>query len=289
MTNIAYVNGRYVPLQEAQVSIEDRGYQFADGVYEVIAFYNRRLLDEKLHMQRLTRSLKELRIAAPMSDAAFRLVIRELIERNNREHGTLYVQITRGTARRDHTFPKHARPNLVMAVTGPKMPKAKDVDKGISVITLPDIRWERRDIKSISLLPNILAKQSAMEAGAKEAWLYDGKGVINEGSSSNNAIVTAKGEIMTSPTSNLILGGITRAVLLDIARKNGFKVVEKSFSVKQAKEAKEAFMLSTTSNVLPVTSIDGVKVGNGKPGATTLKLLALYHEHIYRETGYQWQ
>lgn len=288
MTKISYVNGSYVNHADAYTHIEDRGYQFADGVYEVMAFYNRRLLDADMHMQRLSRSLGELRIPEPMTGRAMRLVMREIMERNTRESGTLYIQITRGTARRDHVFPENTPPNLVMVVTGPKMPKEKDIRNGASVITLPDIRWARRDIKSISLLANILAKQSATEAVAKEAWLYNKEGIISEGSSSNNAIVNNKGEIITSPADNNILGGITRAVILDIARKNGFKVIEKSFSRKEATAAKEAFMMSTTLNILPVTTIDGAKVADGKPGKTTLRLLELYHEHIYQQTGKKW-
>lgn len=288
MAKISYVNGRYVHHREALVHMEDRGYQFSDGVYEVMCFYNGRMLDEALHMKRLARSLKELRITAPMSDKALQLVTRELIARNGRENGTVYLQISRGVARRDHPFPKTVRPSIVMAVTGGKMPKAKEVSDGVNVITIPDLRWQRRDIKSISLLANVLAKQAAAEAKAKEAWLYDEDGIISEGSSSNNAIVNAKGEIMTSPADHHILGGITRNVVLELARKNGFKVIEKSFSVKEAVAAKEAFMMSTTCNVLPVTLIDGKKVADGKPGPVTLKLLKLYHEHIYHETGKQW-
>ncbi len=265
--------------------MEDRGYQFADGVYEVIAFYNRRLLDEIPHLERLERSLKALEITPPMPQASLRFVMRELLARNNREDGTLYMQITRGTARRDHPFPKHTRANLVMAVTGPKCPKEKEVSEGVSVITQPDLRWARRDIKSIALLPNVLAKQAATHAGAREAWLMDENGFIGEGAVSNNAIVTAKGEITTSPTDQHILGGITREVMLELARKEGIKILLKPFSVKEAEAAEEAFLMSTTSNILPVTCIDGTKIGSGRPGKITLRLLELYHEHIYRQTG----
>ena len=214
-----------------------------------------------------------------------RLILRELIARNNRKDGTVYIQISRGIAKRDHAFPTHASPSIVMSVTGSKSPKEKEVKNGVSVITYPDLRWARRDIKSVSLLANVLAKQAAAEAGAREAWLVDMQEIISEGSSSNSAIVNAKGEILTSPEGHHILGGITRTVTLEIARKNGFRVVEKSFSLKEAKAAKEAFLMSTTSNILPVTSIDGHTIGSGKPGPVTLKLLALYHEHIYRQTG----
>jgi len=288
MGKISYVNGRYLNHRDATVHIEDRGYQFSDGVYEVIAFYNRRLLDEDLHLQRLTRSLAALHIISPVHENSLRFVMRELIARNNRVDGTLYMQITRGVAKRDHPFPHATEASLVMAVTGPKMPKAKEITEGVGVITEPDLRWARRDIKSISLLPNILAKQKASLAGAREAWLVDEAGMISEGAVSNNAIINAKNELITHAADEHILGGITRDVVLNIARKSGIKVIERSFSLKEAKTAREAFLTSTTSNVLPVTRIDGVAVGNGKPGPVTLKLLSLYHEHIYAQTGKQW-
>jgi D-alanine transaminase len=287
MPRISYVNGRYVNHSRAVVHMEDRGYQFADGVYEVVAFYNRRLLDGERHLRRLMRSLNEMEIATPMTEKSLRLVMREMLAQNDREDGTLYMQITRGAARRDHPFPKNTRASLVMTVTGPKAPKEKEVAEGVSVITLPDLRWARRDIKSIALLPNVLAKQQAAKAGAREAWLLDEQGNIGEGAASNNAIVTAKGEIITSPADMRILGGITREVVLELARKEGLKVMLRPFSVKEAMKAEEAFLMSTTSNVLPVTRIDGEKIGSGRPGKTTLRLLALYREHISRETGKQ--
>lgn len=288
MAKISYVNGRYVDHNDAYVHIEDRGYQFSDGVYEVIAFYNRRLLDGEAHLKRLTRSLNELRIDAPMSAQALRLVMRELMDRNDRNDGTIYMQVSRGVARRDHPFPKRARPSFIMAVTGPKMTKAKEVKEGVKVITMPDQRWVRRDIKSISLLPNVLAKQAATEAGAKEAWLYDKEGLIREGSASNNAIVTTRHEIITAPADTHILGGITRNVMIELAAKAGYKVVQRPFTMKELRAAKEAFIMSTTMNLLPVTRIDDEKIGTGKPGNVTLELLGLYYEHIFRQTGKQW-
>jgi D-alanine transaminase len=288
MAKISYVNGRYVQHRDASVHMEDRGYQFSDGIYEVIAFYNRTLLDEELHMKRLMRSMRELSITPPMSRNALSLVIAELIARNDRIDGTVYMQISRGVARRDHPFPKGAKPGFVMSVTGTKRPKAHEEKNGVAVIIAPEQRWARRDIKSISLLPNILAKQAATAAGAREAWLVDEKGIISEGAVSNNGIVNAKGEVITHPANQNILGGITRDVMITLARKAGIKVIERPFSLKEAKAAKEAFLTSTTSNVLPVTKIDGATVGNGKPGQVTQKLLALYHEHIYRQTGKQW-
>jgi len=288
MPRISYVNGRYVHHKDAVVHMEDRGYQFSDGIYEVIAFYNRRLLDGELHTKRLLRSLRELHITKPMSERVLTLVMQEIIARNDRTDGTLYMQISRGVAKRDHPFPKAAKPSFVMAVTGPKMPKEKEVSEGVAVITAPEQRWARRDIKSISLLPNILAKQAATAAGAREAWLVDGQGVISEGAVSNNGIITAKGEVITHPLNESILGGVTRNVVVELARKAGIKITERPFSLKEALVAKEAFLTSTTSNVLPVVRIDGKAVGDGKPGLVTRKLLALYHEHIYRQTGKRW-
>lgn len=288
MAKISYVNGRYVHHAAACVSIEDRGYQFADGAYEVMAFYNRRLLDEDRHLQRLMRSLAELRMRSPVSERSLRLLMRETIARNDREDGTLYLQITRGVAKRDHTFPALVRPSLVMSVTGAKTPKAEDIRSGIGVVTMPDERWARRDIKSISLLPNILAKQAAAEKAAREAWLHDGEGRIYEGSSSNCAIVTRKGQIVTAKADRHILGGITREVVLAVARKKGVAVAERPFTLEEALTSREAFMMSTTANILPVTRINGVAVGTGVPGELTMRLLGLYHDHIYAQTGKRW-
>ncbi len=288
MPRIAYVNGQYLPHRDAVVHIEDRGYQFSDGIYEVAAFYNRILLDGDRHLGRLQRSLRELSIDEPMSMRCLALVIRELIDCNGKVDGTVYIQISRGVAKRDHPFPKAAKPSLVMMVTGPKIPKAKEVGEGVSVITQPDIRWGRRDIKTVSLLPNVLAKQAATKAGAREAWLVDEKGNITEGAVSNNFIVTKNNEIITHPKTYAILGGVTRDVLIELARAEGMKVVERQFSLKEALAAKEAFLTSTTSNVLPVASVDGRSIGNGHPGETTLRLLHLYYRHIHAQTGRQW-
>jgi len=285
MAKISYVNGSYVNHAEACVHIEDRGYQFSDGIYEVMAFYNRKFLDADLHIERLFRSLNELQICLPMSKKSLQIIMRELLERNNRTDGTIYIQISRGVAKRDHAFPKDDAPSIVMVVTGAKSPKQSEVENGVKVITQPDLRWGRRDIKTISLLPNILAKQAATAAGVREAWLVDKDGMITEGAVSNNAIVSKKGEIITHPADHNILGGITRHVVLDIARKAGFKVVERAFSLAEAKQAKEAFLTSTTSNILPVVSIDGEKINSCKVGEVSKKLLELYYQHIYSQTG----
>jgi D-alanine transaminase len=286
MANIAYVDGSYVNRNEGAVSIEDRGYQFSDGIYEYITFYNGTLLDGDLHLERMEHSLKELAIAAPMSMGALRIVIRELIERNGREHGGLYLQVTRGVARRDHVFPKNTPPVLTMTVSGPKLPKDYEINDGVKVITYPDLRWQRRDIKSVSLLANILAKQEAGKQKAREAWLIEGNS-ISEGAVSNAYIVTKGGEVVTHHADEHILGGITREVVLRLARKAGIAVAERAFNLVEMKNAAEAFLTSTSANVLPVTSIDGNPVGEGKPGKITKKLLELYTAHIFKETGWK--
>jgi D-alanine transaminase len=288
MARISYVNGRYVHHQEATVHVEDRGYQFSDGIYEYIAFYNRTLLDGDLHLARLERSLKELSIAMPVSRRAMELIIRELVERNGREHGGLYLQVTRGVARRDHPFPKQGvRPALVMTACSPKFPKPSEIKDGVKVITYPDQRWLRRDIKSVSLLANVLAKQEATKKQTREAWLLEDGDTVSEGAVSNAYIVTAQGELITHQTDEHILGGITRDVVLKLARKAGIRVSERPFSLSEAKKAAEAFLTSTSANVLPVAAIDDAPVGPGVPGKVTRKLQELYNAHIFKQTGFQ--
>lgn len=288
MTNIAYVNGRYIPIADATVHIEDRGYQFADGIYEYIAFYNRKLMDEELHLKRLVRSLKEVSIPMPRSPVALLLIMRELIDRNVREHGGLYMQVTRGVARRDHAFPKQAvKPALTMTICAAKFPKPQEMNGGVRVITHPDQRWARRDIKSVSLLANVLAKQEAAAHKAREAWLLEGNRVI-EGTASNAYIVNQAGELITHPADQHILGGITRDVVLRLAKKAGIRVAECAFTLDEVKQAAEAFITSTSINVLPVVEVDDIRIGGGKPGEVTRKLQALCIEHIYEQTGFQW-
>jgi len=273
MSRIAYVSGRYVRHRAAFVHIEDRGYQFSDGVYEVVAIHQGRILDEALHLTRLARSLGELKISAPVSERVLRLILRRVVELNRVRDGSIYLQITRGVAPREHAFPKAAQPQLVITAK-----HAKPVDheaEGVKAITIPDIRWARRDIKSVSLLPNILGKQQAKEQGAYEAWQVDSDGNVTEGTSSNAWIVTMDGEIVTRPASTSILNGITRIVAIKAAREAGMKLVERSFSVAEAKEAKEAFITGTTSLVIPITQIDDRVIGNGKPGSFTLALREL--------------
>ena len=277
MPRQAYVNGRYTPHNEAAVHVEDRGYQFADGVYEVVPVYNGILVDEEPHLDRLERSLRELQIAMPMSRAAMKLVSRELMRRNGLTRGFVYMQITRGVAPRDHKFPtKPTAPALVMTTRQMKPHSAEALEKGVKVITLRDIRWERCDIKSVSLLPNVLGKQAAAEAGAYEAWQIDDEGNITEGTSANAWIVTNGDTVVTRHANNGILNGITRMALLDLIEKEGFTLEERPFSLEEARAAREAFVTSSSSFVMPVTQIDEAPVGNGHPGLLTMKLRDTY-------------
>jgi D-alanine transaminase len=279
MSRIAYVNGRYRPWRDATVHVEDRGYQFSDGVYEVCEVRAGHLVDQRRHLARLERSLKELRIAMPMSPAALGVVMREAVARNKVVHGIVYLQITRGVAPRDHAFPKAARPVLVVTSRRSKPPDPKLGRDGIGVITIPDIRWQRCDIKSVSLLPNVLGKQAAREAGCYEAWQVDGDGYVTEGTSTNAWIVTRDGEVVTRACDHAILSGITRLAVLDIIAREGLTLVERPFSVAEAKAAREAFLTSTTADLLPVVSIDGQTVANGRPGSFATRLREEYLAH----------
>ena len=278
MSRIAYVNGRYLRHAEAAVHIEDRGYQFADGIYEVCGLRDGRFMDEALHLQRLARSLSELRIAMPMPETALRHVLREVVRRNRISNGLVYIQVTRGVAPRDHPFP--AIPVLpALVVTAKRLNAARiaaAVEKGVAVMTMPDIRWTRRDIKSVALLPNILAKQAAREAGAYEAWLVDPEGFVTEGASTNAWIVDRDGRLITRPAGHDILNGVTRQVLLEAARAEGIEVVERPFTPDEARSAREAFISASSAIIIPVVRIDGQPVGNGEPGSLTLRLREAY-------------
>jgi D-alanine transaminase len=282
MSRVAYVSGRYLRHGAATIHIEDRGYQFSDGVYEVMAIHRGRLIDEGMHMTRLDRSLHELRIAKPTSDAALHHIIRQVVRRNGIDTGTVYIQITRGVAARNHAFPLGVRPQLVVTAQRARPADPRLIEAGARVISIPDQRWARRDIKSISLLPNVLGKQIAREAGATEAWQVDAEGAVTEGTSSNAWIITADGAIVTRPASHQILNGVTRLVVLEIAREAGLNFVERAFLLAEAKAASEAFLTSTSSHVLAVTRIDDVSVGDGKPGAITQLLRTRYLEHLDR-------
>jgi len=281
MARIAYVNGRYLPHRAAAVHVEDRGYQFADGVYEVCEVREGRLVDERRHMQRLVRSLGELGIALPMSLAALGVVLRETVRRNRVEHGLAYLQVTRGVARRDFLFPApETRPSLV--VTARNLDRGKQerlAAEGIAVVTVPDNRWDRVDIKSVSLLPNVLAKEAARASGAREAWFVDRDGFVTEGASSNAWIVTRDGKLVTRPADHGILRGITRTVVLDVAAARNLGLEERRFSVTEAYEAREAFVTSASQIVMPVVQINGRPVGNGAPGLVATALRQDFHRH----------
>ena len=279
MSRIAYVNGRYVPHREACVHVEDRGYQFADGVYEVCEVRAGRLVDQRRHMERLLRSLGELRIDMPMTPTAFGIVLRETVQRNRVHDGIVYIQVTRGVARRDHAFPAAGtRPSMVVTARGHDTAANERIaGEGIAVITVPENRWPRVDIKSVSLLPNVLAKQAARDAGAKEAWYVDDDSTVIEGSSSNAWIVTADRKVVTRPLSNAILRGITRTVLLDVLADHGLELEERPFTVEEAYAAREAFVTSATQIVMPVVRIDGRPIGNGAPGLMAEALRSDFH------------
>lgn len=277
MPRIAYVNGRYVPHAEAAVHIEDRGLQFADGVYEVVAIVAGRLVDEDGHYARLGRSLGELRIAWPVAEPVLRRIVREVVARNHLTDGIVYMQVTRGVAKRDHAFPAGVRPGLI--VTGRAVDRAaitRRAEEGIAVRTVPDLRWARRDIKATALLPNVLAKQAAREAGAYEAWLVDAEGFVTEGSSTNAWIVTPDGCLVTRPRTHDILWGVTRATVLETAASLQMRVEERAFTVAEAQAAAEAFITAATVQVMPVIAIDGVAIGSGRPGPAARALRAAY-------------
>ena len=280
MSRIAYVNGRYVPHAQARVHIEDRGYQFADGVYEVCEVRDAHLIDESRHLDRLERSQRELAIPMPVSRAALKVVLREVVRRNRVRDGLVYMQVTRGVARRDHAFPPAGtRPALV--ITAKTVQRAKGdqlAEEGVSVITVPDNRWERVDIKSVGLLPNALAKQKAKEAGAREAWFVDRDGFVTEGSSTTAWIVTNKGALVTRPNGIDILPGVTRITAAEVARRAGLKVQERKFTVAEAQAAREAFITAASTVVMPVVSIDGRPVANGRPGKIARGLRAAFHD-----------
>jgi D-alanine transaminase len=288
MSRIAYVNGRYVAHRDASVHIEDRGFQFADGVYEVCEVKGGRLIDERRHMERLARSLGELRIGLPMTEAALGVVLREVARRNRVDDGIVYLQVTRGVAPRNHAFPVPAvQPGMI--VTAKSLDRRagdKRAAAGVSVITVPENRWARVDIKTVSLLPNVLAKQKAKEAGAFEAWFVDGDGFVTEGSSTNAWIVTAERRLVTRPADFGILRGITRSVVFELAAREGLAVEERRFSLDEALAASEAFITAASTLVMPVVRIDGAAVAAGVPGRISTELRARFHDMT--ETAPAW-
>ncbi len=274
MPRIAYVNGRYVQHSDAMVHIEDRGYQLADGVYEVCEVRHGVIVDLTRHLDRLNRSLGELRIAWPMARAALVVVIRETLRRNHVHNGMFYLQVTRGVARRDHVFPADGTPSsiVVTAKSTDQSLIARKNANGIKAITVRDNRWDRVDIKSVGLLPNVMARQQAKEAGAQEAIYIDHNGMVKEGAATNVWIVDHDGNLVTRPAEHGILRGITRTTLMDVAAKLGVTIVERYFSVEEMMAAREVFITAATSICFPVVSIDGETIANGHPGSMSQKI-----------------
>lgn len=281
MSRIIYVNGNYRPAHEAAVHAEDRGFQFADAIYEVIEVLGGQLVDERRHLDRLERSLREIGMAMPMTRAALRHVIGETIKRNRVRDGLVYMQISRGAGPREFSLPGQDVPQTVVVIARSqnKAAIAALAETGISVITLADPRWQRSDIKTVMLLPAVLAKDKAYKAGAREVWFLDADCNVTEGASSNAWIVTKTGVLVTRPLSNRILPGVTRASVLDTARHLQMPVEERVFSLGEVLESGEAFITSATNTVMPVVKIDGHQIGTGRPGTVTMRLRQAFH-HI---------
>jgi D-alanine transaminase len=275
---ISYVNGRYVPHGEAGVHVEDRGLQLGDSIYEVCNVSGGALIDEEPHLDRMERSLREIRMPMPMARDALKLVMREVVRRNRVHHGFIYIQITRGVARRDHAVPlAPLKPGLMISARNvPLSVLAKKLATGVKAITRPDERWARRDIKTTQLLPNVLARTDAREAGALEAWLLDADGFITEGAVANAWIVDASGQVVTRALSNDVLPGVTRQVVLQAAAEAQLPVVQRKFTLAEALAAKEAFITSSTSTAIGVVAIDGKVIGTGEPGPLTRRIHDLY-------------
>jgi D-alanine transaminase len=281
MSRIAYVNGRYLPQSQAAVNVEDRGYQFADGVYEVVHLHDGRFIDQDLHLDRLDRSLRELRLPAPMSRAALCHVLHEVARRNRLREGLLYMQVTRGVARRDHAFPAKPIPPSVVVTIRRIPPYPTDVTRWTATaITHPDLRWARCDIKSVALLPNVLARQAAREQGALEAILIDADGMVTEGAATSFWIVDKDGALRTRHLDHAILPGCTRGALTALLRESGIPFSEARFSEQDLRQAQEAFLTSATSFVKPIVRIDGKDVGDGAVGPVTRRLFDLFARHV---------
>jgi D-alanine transaminase len=284
MSRVAYVNGRFVPHGQAAVHIEDRGYQLADGVYEVWAVLGGMLGDAEGHFARLWRSLSELSITPPMPRASLQVLLKETVRRNHVREGLVYLQVTRGVARRDHAFPSpDTPPSVVITAKSTDLAAAEArAARGAAVITTPENRWGRCDIKTVGLLPNVLAKQKARAAGAVEAWFVDDLGLVTEGASSNAWIIDKSGALRTRDTQANILRGITRGTLLNVIGREGLKLEERPFTPDEAKEAREAFITGAGTLVLPIVRIDGKPVGDGEPGPVAKRLRRLYIEEARR-------
>ena len=280
MSRIAYVNGRYFPLRQAMVHVEDRGYQFGDAVYEVCEVRQGRLIDERRHLGRLGRSLSELQIKMPMAPEALGVVLREVVARNRVGYGTVYLQVSRGVARRDHAFPTPEVPPSVVVTARPLNARRNEAlaAAGIAVISVPDNRWGRVDIKTTGLLPNVLARQAAIARGARDAWFIDQEGLVTEAASANAWIVTEEGRVLTRPADQAILKGITRTVLFDVAKALGLVVDERAFTLAEAYGAREAFVTAASQIVLPVVRIDDHVIRDGRPGPLAIALRRAFHQ-----------
>jgi len=279
MTRIVYVNGQYLPYAQARVHAEDRGFQFGDAVYEVCEVRGGQLVDETRHMQRLARSLTELGMPQPMSARAWSRVLRETVRRNRVGDGSVYLQVSRGARPRDFLFPPdHVPPTVVCLARHSNPARAEaQAEAGIGIKTMPDIRWGRCDIKTVMLLPASLAKEAARKEGAREAWFVDAEGYVTEGGSSNAWIVDRDGRLITRQVDDAILRGITRTTLIDLLQRENIQLVERPFTVEEAKAAREAFITSATNIVMPVVRIDGKPIGNGAPGLLSLRLRSEFH------------
>lgn len=286
MTHIAYVNGRYLPHRAAALSIDDRATQFADAVYEVTLIWNGRPVDHAAHCARLARSLAALRIAPPCSMAALTVICREIVRRNRIDRGILYTQVSRGAAPRAHPYPRgDVQPGLVITARAGGIPAEAMAEEGVRVVTAPDIRWSRCDIKTTGLLPNVLARQSAAEASAFETLLHRADGTVTEASVSNAWMVDRKGTLVTHPLGTAILGGVTRGTVLALAHEAGYAVAERPFTLAEAGAAREVFLTGTTTFVMPVVRIDDAAVANGAPGSVARDLRARYRAHVERQTA----
>ena len=277
MSRIVYLNGVYVPEEEAKVSVFDRAFMFRDGVYEVTAVLDRKLVDFQPHLARLDRSLKEIALTAPLSTAALRRLHKELVARNNVTEGIVYLEITRGAAERDFAYPEDARPTVVAFTQSRPLIENPYATTGARVITIPDLRWKRRDIKSTAMLAQAMGKQEAKLKGAYEAWMVE-DGCVTEGTSSSAFILDAQGVVRTQPLGHHILPGVTRRAVLRLAALEGISLEERPFTVPEALAAREAFMTAASAFVLPIVEIDGVPIGDGKPGGIARTFRSLYIE-----------
>ncbi|MEL6768780.1 MAG: D-amino-acid transaminase [Pseudomonadota bacterium] len=275
MSRIVYVNGDYVPEEEAKISVFDRGFLMADGVYEVTSVLEGKLCDYEGHKVRLARSLSELKMGSPVTDDELLEIHRQLVTRNNLHEGVIYLQITRGAADRDFAWPKDAKPGIVLFTQDKDLEEAKAAKTGIKVVSQPDLRWARRDIKTVQLLYPSFAKMAAKEQGADDAWMVADDGFVTEGTS-NNAYIVKGGKIVTRHLTNDILHGITRAAVLTLAREAQMQVEERPFTIAEAQEADEAFITAASTFVCPVVEIDGEAVGTGTPGPVAKRLREIY-------------